>query len=368
MKAGASSGARLTPHSPPSKPPRVIRLLVFVVVSVCSLFAQEQLNPPIAVALPPPPPGPSLVAVAQNAAAIRDFEEDPAITGPMVDALLRTLTGKSDTASAWRTIAGPGDRFGIKVTCAGGPLFSTRRGVVAAVVAGLQSAGVKTIIVWDKSAASLRQCGFTPERLGCEVRGIEPPRGWDRTAIFTAPVLGKIIWGDLLFAEKTAKQYSDPLSAKSYLCTILSRDVTKFINLPALSDEPGLGVAGALHSAVIGNLDNTRRFSSFSEGGASALPELYADPRIGGKCVLHILDALLVTFAGGPSANPQNSTPHGALYASRDPLALDATALRLMEKWRAAAKLGPIGSKAAWIAESTFGHADETMIQLQPVR
>ncbi len=351
--------------------PRVIRPVVVLAVFASSLLAQEaQLNAPVPVttAVPPLPPGPSLVAVAHNPAAIRDFEENPAITRPMVDALVRTLTGKSDTASAWRTFAGPGDRFGIKVTTAGGPLFSTRRGVVAAVVEGLQSAGVKTIIVWDRDAASLRECGFTPKRLGCEVRGIEPPRGWDRTAIFTAPVLGKLIWGDLLFAEKVAEKYSDPLSAKSHLCTILSRDVTKFINIPALSDEQGLGVAGALHSAVVGNLDNARRFSSFGDGGATSIPELYADPRIGGKCVLHILDALMPTYAGGPVANPQNSIAHNTLYASRDPLALDATALRLMEKWRENAKLGPIGSKAAWIEASTFGHADVTMIQLKPAQ
>ncbi len=349
----------------------MIRLVVVFAVCASPLFAQEpQLAPPvpIAAAVAPPPPKPSLVAVVRNTAAIHDFEEDPAITRPMVDALIRTLTGKSDTASAWRTMAGPGDRFGIKVTTAGGPLFSTRRGVVAAVVEGLQSAGVKTIIVWDRDAASLRKCGFTTERLGCEVRGIEPPHGWDRTAIFTAPVLGKLIWGDLLFAERVAEKYSDPLSAKSHLCTILSREVTKFINIPALSDEQGLGVAGALHSAVVGNLDNSRRFSSFSDGGATSIPELYADPRIGGKCVLHILDALMATYAGGPVANPQNSIAHNTLYASRDPLAIDATALRLMEKWRENAKLGPIGSKAAWIQTSTFGQSDEKMIQLKPAQ
>ena len=315
---------------------------------------------------PPPPAGPSLVAFAQNPAAMRDFDEDPAVTRTMVDALVRTVAGKSDTASAWRTLVEPGDRIGIKVTTAGGPLFATRRGVVAAVVSGLKEAGVKNIFVWDKSAAALRECGFTPERIGCEIRAIEPPKGWDRDAVLQAPVLGKVIWGDLLFAEKVRDKNADPLSSKSHLCTILSRDVTKFINIAALSDEAGCGVAGTLHSAVIGNVDNWRRFTSSIEGGAAAIADLYADPLIGGKCALHILDALAVVYAGGPAAQPGNSVVQTALYAGRDPIALDATGLRLLEKWREDAGLAPIGPKAAWL--KALGSAESKMILLKAAK
>jgi hypothetical protein len=233
------------------------------------------------------------------------------------------------------------------------------------VIAGLRSAGVKEVFVWDKSAALLREAGFTKEAMGCDVRAIDPPTGWDRTATFQAPVLGKLIWGDLLFSEKVTDKTTDLLSSKSHLATILSRDCTKFINIPALSDEPGCGVAGAIHSAVIANVDNWRRFTSFGEGGAAAAAELYADPRIGGKCALHILDALAVTYAGGPTPNPQHAISHATIYASRDPVALDATGLRLMEKWRVEAQLGPIAQKASWLSGTVVGHADEKMIVLR---
>lgn len=344
----------------------MIRFLAAIAIFVGTLTAQEQLNPPIVVQAAPQPTGPSLVAFAQNSAAMRDFDEDPAVTRTMVDALIRTVTGKSDIASAWRTLVESGDRVGIKVTTAGGPLFATRRGVVAAVVAGLKDAGVKNIFVWDKSAAALKECGFTPERIGCEIRAIEPPKGWDRDAVLQAPVLGKVIWGDVLFAEKVRDKNADPLSSKSHLCTILSRDVTKFINIAALSDEPGCGVAGALHSAVVGNVDNWRRFTSSLDGGASAIADLYADPLISGKCALHILDALAVVYAGGPSAQPGNSVIQAALYASRDPISLDAIGLRLLEKWRDDAALAPIGPKAAWL--TGLGNTDPKMIQLKAAK
>jgi hypothetical protein len=340
-----------------------------------SLLAQTpQINPP-AIEPPPAPAAPvaqptgrSVVAIARNARAMDGFDENPAVTRGMVDGLVRTITGRAETVPAWRELAGPGDCVGIKVTAAGGRYFATRRGVVAAVVSGLREAGVQKIIVWDKDSAMLRQCGFTSQRLGCEVRGIDPPLGWDREASFQAPVLGKLIWGDLLFSEKVRAASGNLLSSKSHLCTILSRDVTRFINIPALSDEPGCGVGGALHSAVVGNLDNWRRFTTFGESGASAIADSYADPRIGGKCVLHILDALAVTYAGGPGPNPQNSVIFNTIYASHDPVALDSIGLRLLEKWRAQANLGPIGTKAAWLQDVPIGNSDENMIILSPAR
>ena len=351
----------------------MIRLLIALVVALSggALLAQsEQINPPPAAPAAPIPQAPSrsVVAFASDPRAMAGFDESAPVTGRMVNALMRTITGHSDTAAAWREVAGPKDRVGIKVTTAGGPYFSTRRGVVAAVVAGLKEAGVQNIIVWDRDSATLRACGFTPQRLGCEVRGIDPPAGWDRGASVQAPVLGKLIWGDLLFKEKVSASSDSLLSSKSHLCTILSRDVTRFINIPALSDEPGCGVGGALHSAVVGNLDNWRRFTVFGENGATAIADTYADPRIGGKCVFHILDALAVTYAGGPGPNPHASVVHNTLYASMDPVALDSIGLRLLEKWRAGSNFGPIGTKAAWLQGTSIGNADEKMILLSPAR
>jgi hypothetical protein len=122
---------------------------------------------------------------------------------------------------------------------------------------------------------------------------------------------------------------------------------------------PGVGWQGRFTAPLLG--------TSTTGGGSplSAAADLYADARIGGKCVLHILDALAVTYAGGPGPNPQHAVPHATLYASRDPIALDSIGLRLMEKWRGEAKLGPIGSKGSWITSSAIGHSDEKMIQLR---
>jgi hypothetical protein len=288
---------------------------------------------------------------------MEQLEENRAVTRRMVNQLIISATGKGDVASAWRTFVGPKDRVGIKVAASGRRYFSSRVGVVEAILAGLEQAGVprRQVIVWDRSAANLRAAGFDAQSLGCEVRGIEPAQGYDRQAMLSAPVLGKLIWGDLLFSEKAqkirGKVPKDPeqLSSTSHLATIVSRDVTKIINVPVITDDPACGVAGAIYNATVPNVDNWRRFVMRDTPAADALASIYADERLGPKIVFTIMDGLLAQYAGGPAANPNYGFAHATLYGSRDPVALDATALRLIESWRKEAKLPPIARRAAWL-------------------
>jgi hypothetical protein len=199
------------------------------------------------------------------------------------------------------------------------------------------------------------------------VRGINQPKDWDKEGSLAAPALGQLIWGDLQFAERVValkKNEGDQLSSKSHLCKILTHEMTKWINIPGLSDAPGVGVHGAIYSAVIGNIDNWRRFTTDGADAATALPDMYADERIGGKCVLHILDALAVTYAGGPWANPNLSATPATLYASKDPIALDAVGARLLDQWRTAANLPVLGTKSAWLQSAgAVGNFEESKIR-----
>src|SRR4029434_4526371 len=103
---------------------------------------------------------------------------------------------------------------------------------------------------------------------------------------------------------------------------------------------------------------------------ADSIPSVYADERIAPKVVLHIMDGLLAQYAGGPRGHPNYVLEHATVYASKDPVALDATALRQLEGWRKHAKLPPIGRRADWLRvaeEDGLGIAAEERITLQPV-
>jgi len=320
----------------------------------------------------------STVFFAQDEQAIDGLVENPERSRAMVNALVVAATGQLDLAKAWRTLVSPADRVGIKIATAGGPSFSSHHGIVAAIVAGLESSGVPRdhILVWDRNSEDLLTAGFLPRGERYNVRAVDPPHGFDREAPITAPVLGKLMWGDLVFAEKQrvpfGKQKSDgdQLSSTSYLARIVSREVTKIVNVPVLSDERGCGVAGAIYNATVPNVDNWRRFTQ-TEGTITSSPaEIYADERVGPKCVLHIMDGLLAQYAGGPGFNPNYSFNHHTIYASKDPVALDSVALRKIEGWRVLAKLPPSTKRGAWLddaAEMGLGNSSEARIVLRQV-
>jgi len=61
------------------------------------------------------------------------------------------------------------------------------------------------------------------------------------------------------------------------------------------------------------------------------------------------MDGLVAQYAGGPQSQPNYAVHHATLYASKDPVALDAVALKRLEQWRAQASLPAIGHAAAYI-------------------
>ncbi len=275
----------------------------------------------------------------------------------MVERLIFAVTGEKDLKKAWSTLVKPGDRVGIKVATAGGRQFSTHPGIVEAVVSGLELAGVPRarIVIWDRSSERLREAGFLPRKGGPQVRGIDPPRGLDAEAKVNSPVLGRLMWGDLNFmGRETGLRQAAPdrpqLSGESHVARLVSRDLTKIINLPTFSDERGCGVAGALYNVTVPCIDNFRRFTQ--RPGSSSIVDLYADERMGAKVALTIVDGLVAQYAGGPEFNPNFSFPYGTLLASLDPVALDSIILRKLEEWRVPAKLPPIGKAAEWLQEA----------------
>lgn len=328
-----------------------------------------------ASALPPTTPRATVYSIS-DPSALSHFDENTNITREMTDHLILAVTQQRDIVQAWRALVDPAsDRIGIKLSTTGGRFLSSHRGVVDSILRGLDRAGVprSRILLWDRDAADLDAAGFGEYRNAGIARAINPPHGFDAAEKLVAPVLGKLIWGDLLFQGRrtTFRRGNDDengLSTESHLPTILTREVTKIINVAVLADQPGCGVAGAFYNVTVTNLDNNRRFSQ--PQGASSIPDLYMDARIGPKIVLNILDGLVAQYAAGPSFDPNYAFAHNTLYASKDAVALDATALRLMEKWRLQSKLPPIGKRASWLQEAEelgIGYASEEKIDIKPV-
>ena len=336
--------------------------------------AQSELTPSLKT---PEAPARSEVYAIHEASAISEFTVRTNKVRGMVDRLVAAVTGKENAAAGWRSLVEPRDVVGIKISAAGGASGATHRAVVEAIIDGLRAAGVPEthIIVWDREAEDLRAAGYLTKdgrsTLPCAVLSVEPRYGYDPKEVYSAPVLGKLIWGDLNFhgnpinadlslhsegsafaanplearptpppdptdqrARAAAALAKENLSNQSHYCTILSRRVTKIVNVPVFCDSYFAGIGGALYNVTIPNVDNWRRLVGPPRYGATAIPEMYSDPQLGGKVVFNLTDGLVAQIAGGPDFQPLYARDLGTLYASRDAVALDAVVLRQLEVWR----------------------------------
>ncbi len=318
-----------------------------------------------------PQPTPSVVYVVHKADAIKRYKTDPVIVRAMVNRLITAATNQRDVASAWQSLIGPKDKIGIKISATGGEIFTTHRDVVAAIVDGLVAAGHarEDITVWDRSLGGAADAGYRAE--GYRLVSIAPRDGYDPKAMISAPLTGKLVWGDLDYVARTGALLSDTenTSTVSHVARVL-RDVTKVINVPVMSDSETNGVAGCIYNMTVPNIDNWRRFTQEGPFGASSLAEIYSDPLIGKKVVLNLVDGLLAEYAGGPAARPNYQIDHATLYASRDPVALDAVMLQKIAEWRVRASLPPLGERAAHVkaaAQLGLGNADPRYIMVRDI-
>ncbi len=302
-----------------------------------------------------PAPTPSIVYAVRNPDSIKQYKTNPHIVREMVNRLVMAVTGQSDVAKAWGSLVSPGERVGIKISAAGGELFTTHHDIVNAIVDGLAAAGHprSSIIVWDRSLGGIKEAGYRPAADGYQVKAIAPHEGYDAKAMLSAPLAGKLVWGDFEYVGDTGKMPlfadAEATSNVSHFSKLISSDVDKVINVPVMSVSETNGIAGCIYNMTIPNIDNWRRFAQGSRFGSGSLAEIYGNPLIAKKVVLNLMDGLMAQYAGGPQPQPNYAVHHGTLYASKDPVALDAIALKLLEEWRKRGSLRPVGPVAAYI-------------------
>ena len=316
-----------------------------------------------------------MVYTVHDSDAIMGYKTDRRAVRAMVDRLILAVTGQPDLARAWGSLVSPNDKIGIKISAAGGELFTTHHDVVSAIVDGLVAAGHprSSIVVWDRSLQGTKEAGYKKSD-GFELKSISPRDGYDLQATLTAPLLGKLVWGDVDYVANKGK--SAPLSDTentsdvSHFSRIISSEVTKIINVPVMSNSTTNGIAGCLYNLTIPNIDNWRRFAQGSRFGAESIALIYSNPVISQKVVLNVMDGLMAQYAGGPQSQPNFALHHATLYASRDPVALDAVALRRLDEWRARESFPPIGSLASYVQAARqigLGNSEPSRIEIKNV-
>jgi len=317
-----------------------------------------------------------VVFIAHDPDAIINYRVNGPVVRDMVDRLVMAATGQPTLAKAWASLISPEDKVGIKISAAGGELFTTHKEVVNAIVEGLAAAGYPrgNIVVWDRSLGGLKEAGYNQAKEGYQLKSVAPRTGYDPKAVFSAPLMGRLVWGDLDYHPDLGS--SEPLSDSentsnvSHFCRILSSEVTKIINVPVMSNIEETGIAGCLYNVTIPNIDNWRRFAQGIGFGAGSIAEMYADPNVGKKVVLNVMDGLLAQYAGGPGSQPNYSVHYATVYAGKDPVAIDAVALKRLEQWRGRSSLPAISQTADYVkiaGQMGLGNAAPNRIEIRNV-
>lgn len=306
-------------------------------------------------------PAQSRVILVHDPAVVTGWQVDPVRAHAMVVAGLKQVTGQTNETAAWQQLVSSNDVVGIKVSTLAAPLQITHQAVLDAIAAGLRQAGVSAtnIIVFDRDPQKLGLAEY--RATGFRVEPVITGAGWDAGAFIENPLVGKLIWGDLEFGKQ------DPLSTLSHLPQLVTRTITKLINVPVLMDHETAGLAGCLYNISLGLADNTRRFEQFGQRGDPVIAELVALPALRTKLVLNICDALIAGYAGGPAFKPQYSWPFGGLYFSHDPVAIDTMCLELLDAKRGEDRLPAIGARASHIltaARLGLGQTNAVLVEV----
>lgn len=306
---------------------------VFVRALAGTVAAGEPL--PVAAAKPA-----ARIVIVKDPEATLTFQVQPQVMQTMMDRAITRLTGTSDVRTAWLQLVSTQDVVGIKVYSSPGPTSGTHPAVTQTVIEGLLAAGLPAtnIIVWDKQFTDLRLAGYLPlaERYQVRLAGALQA-GYDDDTFYESAILGNLVWGDWEFGKS-----GKGVGRKSFVSRLVTRDMTKIINVVPLLNHNLAGVSGCLYSLTTGSVDNFARFQSDPDRLATAIPEIYALPALSDRVVLNIVDATICQYEGSERSLLHYSTVLNELWVSRDPVALDVLCLQELERQRSRNGAAPL--------------------------
>jgi len=242
----------------------------------------------------------------------------------------------------------PGDVVGIKLNPVGRPHVISAPEVLHPILQGLEQAGVRRrdIVVYDRYRQEFLQAGFDkwlPE-------GVRWTSASERYQLLQLDMDGydRDVYRELpLVNPAYAEHYrlSDPHVRRSYAARFLTREVNKLINLCVLKHHQAAGVTLALKNLSHGLVNNVNRshMSNTANATRTFIPAVVDLPVIREKVVLNILDGIKGAYHGGPGGKvAKYMWVHKTMYFATDPVALDKTGWRAIDRKRAEVGRPPI--------------------------
>jgi hypothetical protein len=260
------------------------------------------------------------------------------------DREVETLIQRFETAVGHALVPGEKKRVGLKIYADSGPGLATPVPLVQAVIAALERRGYSKadIFLVGLNQLRLRFTGYLPSLVtgktpfeGHQVYVLESGRFYDPEWFYDSPLPSRF---DPVFVQKQVEGV-DPMSSleedrRSFLATPLFLEADFWINLPAYTDHPTLGVNGALVNATLWNASNTARFFRSPANAPAAVAEMSAIPELRQTWLFTIASLERYQYIGGPYFNSLYTVSEPRLWLSADPVALDTLMLKRLNDRR----------------------------------
>ncbi|QQS49648.1 MAG: DUF362 domain-containing protein [Acidobacteriota bacterium] len=282
---------------------------------------------PAAVPGMPGPYSGRVVSVKSDRALSADGRRiDAGVVREMIERGMRTLTGDAGSIDAWRRFFGPDDIVGIKVNAGGRPWVISSHEIVAETIRNLMAVGVRPrqIHIFERFKDQLDSVDYAPH----------VPEGVN---IFAAERQNRRVdnasYDPRVYVEADFFGEDD---TRSNMIKLISRTLTKIINIPNMKDHGATGVTGCLKNIAYGGFSNVARthFKGVSHT-LSFVGTLAAVEPVRSRTVLQIMDGLRGVWHGGPFAPSLKYVffPKTIMFGT-DPVAIDRLLLDIIDDER----------------------------------
>jgi hypothetical protein len=286
---------------------------------------------PYAAAAVPGIPGPwpgRVVSVKSDRSLDATGRVVEAVVREMMDRGLRALTGETTTTAAWRRLFEPGDVVGIKVNAGGVPYVVSSPAIVAETCRQLMAVGIP--------ATNL----FVFERFQNQIVAIDyVPHLPDGVTVFAAEKGNRRQENGAYDPETYVEvEFFDEDDTRSNMMRLVTRKLTKIVNVPNMKDHGATGVTGCLKNVAYGCFSNVAR--SHARGKTHTLTSVgtfaSVEP-LRSRVVLQVMDGLHAVWHGGPFAHTDRYVFHPRqLLFGTDPVSIDRLLIEVIDDKRKA--------------------------------
>lgn len=304
---------------------------LIVTTAACGLALPET-----RLAMPGPYRG-KVVEVAHRDSVVKNQINQTAVR-KMIARGMCALTGEKDDAHAWARFFNPKDIVGVKICTVGMPIAISQPETVAEVIRALRTVGIPAtnIVIFNRYQDEIDKVDWKRGGLpdGIKYASASPAYSEIQTSLDGYDPNVYVEFAKVMPGQDAG----DSVNRRSHLCNIVSKQLTKIVNVCALKDHSCAGITMALKNMSHGFNNNVCRTHPEHDNNWSDIfiPSMVNQQPIREKVVLHIGDALIGCYDGGPGAFNKHfrTWEQRSIFVGTDPVAMDRIGWTILDRVR----------------------------------